>query len=432
MINIEKEKKENNIIDLKVTIDNEKVKQEYNNIYRELSQKVKIPGFRTGRVPINILEMNLGKEYIDQQVGEKLIKDSYTDAITNSELDPIDVPNIDIVQIDKENPFVYKIILEMRPDITIPDLNDISLEKNIPTVEEKEINDDLERIRESHGKLISVEDRPSKMGDFLIVDYTALVDGKPLDEGKREKQMIQLGDRAPKEFNDNLINLQPGTEKEVIMKIPADAADKDLAGKEIIYQIKISEIKEKELPELNDDFAKSIGDNYQNLAELKEHIKKQLFERKKYQSETEFNETLMEKVAEKVDFETPEVLVNKQVENMMNNLQEDLKSRNMKLEDYYKIIKAEEEKVKKEYRDIAKQQIKKELIIDKIIKDDKITATEDEVNEKINEIAQSTNQKPLKVRAMFEKNNTLDNLTEQIKREKVFELLTKRIKVTEK
>lgn len=431
MINIEKGEKDKNTINVKVTVDNEKVQQEYKNTYHELSQKVKIPGFRSGRIPINILEMNLGKEYIDHQVADKLIKDSYTEAIDKSELDPIDVPKIDLIEIDKEKPFVYNMVLEVKPDFEIPELDDISVDKIKPSVTKKEIDEDLERIRESHGKLNVVTDRESKIGDFLIVDYEAFIENKPASDGKKEKQMFQLGERSPKEFNDNLVGMKPGDEKEVKMKIPGDISDKTIAGKEITYKIKLSDIKEKELPPLDDDFAKSVGD-YNTLDELKEHIKNQIDERKKYEAENEFSENLMEKVSEKVKLEVPKVLIEKQVESMMNNLTEDLKNRNITLEAYYKMIKADESKVKKEYSVIAENQIKKELIIDKIIQNDKITATDEEVNKKIDEIAKSTNQKPLKVRAMFEKNKTLDNLKEQIMREKVIEILSRQVKVNEK
>ena len=431
MINIEKGKKDNNKIEIKVTVDQEQVQQEFNNIYRELSQKVKIPGFRSGRVPTNILEMNLGKEYIDQQVAEKLIKESYVEAIDKSKLDPIDVPKIDLVQIDKEKPFIYTMNLEVKPDIQLPKLDDIKIDKKLPKVSEKEINEDLERIRETHGKLVEVTDRESRNGDFLIIDFETLADGKPLPDGKKEKQMIQLGDRIPKEFNENLVGLKPGDEKEVKMKIPENVDEKKMAGKELIYKVTLVDIKEQELPALDDEFAKTAGD-YKNLDELKQHIKKQLEERAKYQAENDFSENLMEKVAEKCSFEVPEVLINKQVESMLDNLKEDLKNRNMTLESYYEVIKADESKVKKEYSSLAEKQIKKELIIDKIIQDDKITATEEDLNNKIKEIAESTNQKPLKVRAMFEKNKTLDNLKEQIKRAKVVEKLSRQVIVNEK
>jgi trigger factor len=431
MINLEKGKKENNKIEVKVTVDQEQVLQEFNNTYRELSQKVKIPGFRTGRIPNNILEMNLGKEYIDHQVAEKLIKDTYVEAIDNSKLDPIDVPKIDLVQIDKGKPFIYKMNLEVKPEFELPKLDDIKIEKKVPKVTEQEINEDLERIRESHGKLVEVTDRESKIGDFLIIDFETFADDKPLPDGKKEKQMIQLGDRIPKEFTENLVGLKSGDEKEIKMKIPDDVNDKKMAGKELTYKIKVADIKEQQLPPLDDEFAKSAGD-YKNIEELKQHVEKQLEEKAKYQAENEFNEDLMEKVADKCNFEAPAVLIDKQVENMINNLKEDLKNRNMSLDDYYKMIKADETKVKKEYRPLAEKQIKKELIIDKIIQDDKITATEEDFNKKIEEIAKSTNQKPLKVRAMFERNKTLDNLKEQIKREKVIDKLSKQISIIEK
>jgi trigger factor len=431
MVNIEKDKKEKNKIEVKVTVEQEKVYEAFKDVYRDFSQRVKIPGFRTGRVPINILEMNLGIEYINQQVAEKLIKESYSKAIAESNLDPIDVPKIDLVQIEKEKPFIYKMVLEVKPDFEIPLLDDISLEQKQPVVSKKEIEEELIKIRESHGKLKAIEDRESKIGDFLVLDYETFLDDKPLENSKKEKQIIQLGERIPPEFNKNLLGIKPGTEREIKVKFPDNIADKKLAGKEVVYKVKVSEIKEQELPELDDNFAQSIGD-YKKLADLKEYIKKQLMEQAKYESEREFQDLLMEKVSDKCNFEVPEVLVEKQLENMMGDLKEDLKARNMTLEEYYKVIKADEAKVKQEYRSIAEKQIKKELIIDKIIQDDKITATEEEVNKKIEEIAESTNQKPLKVRAMFEKNKTLENLKEQIKREKVIVILSQKVKIVKK
>ncbi len=431
MVHIKKGEKEKNKVEVEVTVEQEQVDQAFKGIYRELSQKIKIPGFRSGRVPVNILEMNLGKEYINHQVAEKLIKDSYTKAIEESELDPIDVPKIDFIQIEKDKPFIYKMILEVKPDFAIPTLDDITIEKKKPEITELEVEEELEKIRENYSKLKPVEDRESRIGDYLIVDYEAFLDDKPLENSKREKQLIQLGERAPREFNKNLAGLKPGDEKEVKVKFPENHPDKQIAGKEITYKVKLSEIKVKELPELDDNFAKSVGD-YQTLEELKEYIRKQLTEQADYEAEREFYESLMEKVSEKCNFEVPEVLIEKQLENMMKDLEKDLKERNISLADYYQMIKADEDKVKKEYRLIAEKQIKRELIIDKIIQDDKITATEEDVNKKIEEIAESTNQKPLKVRAMFEKNNNLDNLKEQIKREKAMAILSQKVKIIEK
>jgi len=431
MVHIKKGEIEKNKVEVEVTVEQEQVEQAFKGIYRELSQKVKIPGFRSGRVPENILEMNLGKEYLNHQVAERLIKDSYTKAIEDSKLDPIDVPKIDLVQIEKGKPFIYKMVLEVKPDFAIPALDDITIEKKKPEITELEVEKELEKIRENYSKLKPVEDRESRIGDFLIVDYEAFLDDKPLKNSKREKQLIQLGERAPHEFNKNLVGLKPGDEKEVTIKFPENHPDKQIAGKEIIYQVKLSEIKVKELPEIDDNLAKSVGD-YQTLEELKEHIRKQLTEQAKYEAEREFYESLMEKVAEKCNFEVPEVLIEKQLENMIKDLEEDLKERNISLTDYYQMIKADEDKVKKEFRVIAEKQIKRELIIDKIIQDDKITATEEDVNKKIEEIAESTNQKPLKVRAMFEKNDSLDNLKEQIKREKAMAILSQKVKIIEK
>ena len=251
MFHIEKGKREENKIELKVTMEPDKVDEAFKDIYHEFSQRVKVPGFRAGRVPVNILEMNLGKEYINQQVAEKLIKESYSKAIEESELDPIDVPKVDLIQIEKDKPFIYKIILELKPEFEIPVLDDISLEKKQREVTEQEIEAELERIRDSHAKLKAIENRESQMGDFLVLDFEAFLNGKPVEKGKAEKQIIQLGDRIPPEFNENLTGVKPDEEKEIIVKYPDNINDKKLAGKEITYKVKVLEIKEKELPELN-------------------------------------------------------------------------------------------------------------------------------------------------------------------------------------
>lgn len=430
MANIKKIKQEKNKIEIQVTVESDKTNEVFKDTYHQLSRKVKVPGFRTGRIPINILEMNLGMEYINHQVAEKLIEDSYTEALEKSELEPIDIPKVDIVQIEKGKPFIYKMNIEVKPEFTLPSLEKLSIEKKKPEVTEKEIEEELERIRDFHAKLNVVEDRKSEMGDFLMVDYEAFHKDNLLPDSKQENQLIQLGDRIIPEFKEKLVGVKPGEEKEIKVKIPENAEDKKIAGEEIVYKVKINALKEKELPKLDDDFAKSVGD-YQKLTDLKEHIKKQLNEQKKYESEREFEDLLMDNVSEKCSFEVPEVLIEKQLENMMKNLEEDLKARNMSLADYYKIIKTNEEKVRSEYRLIAEGQVKKELIIDKVIQDDKITATEDDVDKKIAEIAESTNQKSLKVRAMFEKNRTLDNLKEQIKRGKAIAKLSQMVKIIE-
>ena len=431
MVKTEKVKQEKNKIEIQVTLETGKTDEVFKNTYHQLSQRVKVPGFRAGRIPDNILEMNLGVEYINHQVAEKLIEDSYNEALENSGLEPIDVPKVDIVQIEKGKPFIYKMNIEVKPEFDIPSLEGLSVEKKKPEITEKEVEEELEKIRDSHAKLNVVEGRGSKLGDFLIVDYEAFLKDNPLPEGKQEKQLIQLNDRIIPEFKENLVGVKPGEEKEIKVKMPENVEDKKIAGQEIIYKVKVSALKEKELPKVDDDFAKSVGD-YQKLEDLKEHIKKQLYEQSKYESEREFKELLMDKVAEQCSFEVPETLITNQIENMMKNLEEDLKARNMTLADYYKIIKADDEKVRHEYRLIAESQVKRELIIDKIIKDDKISATEEEVSKKIEEIAESTNQKPLKVRAMFEKNRTLDNLKEQIKRDKVIAKLSQMVNIIEK
>jgi len=241
------------------------------------------------------------------------------------------------------------------------------------------------------------------------------------------KQLIELGKNNSPEINKKLVGSSIGEEKDIVIKVPKDSKDKELDGKNITYKIKILEIKEKELPEINDDFAKKFG-NYKDLDEFKKSIQENLKIRAENISKNNYEKELINKVEEVCEVKVPEVLVDREVNYMIKTLEEDLKTKNISLEDYLMSIKADESKLKKEYKTVAEKRVKKELILDKIAKDQKIEATDNELKKKIEEIAKDVKQDPIKVEATFKKNNNLDGLKETIRREKIFEYISNQIK----
>lgn len=428
MVDVKIKKKEDNEVNLEIEVDKSKVSNQLEKVYNDLSYKVKIPGFRKGKIPRNILNLHLGKEYFYQKTAEILIPGSYNDAIKKVNIEPIEQPRINIIQIEEGKPLIYEASVQVKPEVKIGSLKEIKIRKENLKITSKDVENEIKRIQESYAILKVVKNREAKKGDFLVIDAEAYIDGKLMEKSKVEKQIIQLGKSAIPEFNEKLLGCKPGEEKEINIIVPKDAKDKELAGKEIIYKIKVLEIKERELPELNDDFAKTVGE-FSDLNDLRNTINKELNKQIDRINKNNFEQKLLEKVAEICEVKVPNVLVEREANYMMESLENDLKSQKISLQDYYKNINSDEETVKKEYKVVAEKRIKQELILDKIARENGIEVSEKEIKDKIKAIAKEIKQDPLKVEANFKKNNNIDSLRENIRREKVIDYISKQITI---
>lgn len=429
MINVEIKKHEGNEIDLKIEVDKLKVNNKLEKVYNDLSYQVKIPGFRKGKIPRNILDLHLGKEYFYQKTAEILIPDSYIEAVKKVSIEPIDQPKINVIQMEEDKPLIFEATVQVKPEVKIGSLEKIKIQKEDLKIIEKDVENEIKKIQESHAVLKVVKDRKAKAGDFLIIDAEAYVNGQLIKESKVKKQILQLGKSVMMpELDKQLVGCKAGEEKEIKVLVPQDAKDKEVAVKEITYKIKVFEIKEKELPELNNDFAKTIGD-FKSLNELKKEIKKELSRQIEIINKNNLEQKILEKVAEVCEVKVPEVLIERETNYMMESLENDLKVKKLSLQDYYRSINTDEEKVKKEYRIVAEKRIKQELILDKIAQEEDIKVTEKEIKNKINTIAKEIKQDPLKVETNLKKKNNLDGLKENIKREKIIGFISKKIKI---
>jgi len=426
MVKVEIEKQKENEVKLKIETDKLEVNSNLDKVYNDVSYQIKIPGFRKGRVPKNILNLHLGKEYFYDKTAEKLIPECYLEAINKNNIQPIDQPEIKVIQIEEDKPLIFEATVQVRPEVKLGSFDKISIQKEDIKVTNTDVNNEIKRIQENLAKLKIVKGRQAKEGDFLVVDSIGYIEGKVVDGSKVEKQIIQLGKNTPPEFNKKLIGCSAGDEKEIKILIPKDIKDKKIAGKEITYKVKIIEIKEKELPELNVDFVKTVG-NYKNLDDFREDIKDKLEKQLETLNENNYESKLLEKVTDICEVKVPKILIEREVEYMMKSLEDDLKSKDLSLQDYYKSIKTDEEKVKKEYEIVAEKRIKQELVLDKISQVENIQVTEKEVKDKIETIAKKLKQDPLKVEATFKKNNNLDGLKESIKREKIIDFLNEKV-----
>lgn len=427
MVNVEIKKQEENEVNLKIEIDKSKVNEKLNKVYNDASYQIKIPGFRKGRIPNNILNLHLGKGYFYNKTAEELIPECYLEAIKKIDIKPINQPEIKVIQTEEDKPLIFEATVQIMPELKLGSFDKISIQKEDIKVTASDVKNEIMRIQENQAKLNVVENRKSKKNDFLVIDSEGYIEGKAIERSKVKKQLVQLGKETAPEFNDKLIGCSAGDKKEIKILVPKDVKDKKIAGKEIIYKVKVIEIKEKELPELNEDFVKTMG-NYKTLDDFKKDIKDKLEKQAEMVNKNNYERKLLEKVTEVCEVKVPKVLIEREMEYMIKSLEDDLKSKDLSLEDYYKSIKTDEEKVKKEYEIVAEKRIKQELVLDKISQVENFQVTEKEVKNKIKTLAKEMKQNPLKVEATFKKNNNLDGLKEGIKREKVINFLNKQIK----
>jgi len=428
MVKVEIKKQKENEVKLKIEMDKIKVNSSLDKVYNDTSYKVKIPGFRKGRIPKNILNLHLGKEYFYEKTAEKLIPDCYREAINENNIQPINQPEIKVIQMEEDKPLIFEATVQVRPEVKLGSFDKISIQKEDVKVTNTDVNNEIKRIQENFAKLKVVKDRKAKKGDFLVINSAGYIEGKEMEGSKVEKQIIQLGENIPPEFNKKLTGCSAGDEKEIKISAPKDVKDKKIAAKEIIYKVKIVEVKERELPELNEDFVKTAG-NFKNLDDFKNDVKDKLAKQIETLNKNNYERKLLEKVTDICEVKVPKVLIEREIEYMMKSLEDDLKSKDLSLKDYYNSIKTDEEKLKKEYEIVAEKRIKQELVLDKISEVEKIQVTEKEVKDKIKTIAKEIKQEPLKVEATFKRNNNLDGLKENIKREKIINFLNSKIKI---
>jgi len=428
MVKVEIKKQKENEVKLKIEMDKLKVNSSLDKIYNDTSYQIKIPGFRKGRIPKNILNLHLGKKYFYEKTAEKLIPECYLEAVNKNNIKPINQPEIKVVQMEENKPLIFEATVQVRPEVKLGSFDKISIQKEDVKVTNTDVNNEIKKIQENFAKLKVVKDRKAKKGDFLVVNSEGSIEGKVVEGSKVEKQIIQLGKNMPPEFNKKLIGCSAGDEKEIKVLIPKDVKDKKIAGKEIIYKVKVIEIKEKDLPELNEDFIKTAG-NYKTLDDFKKDTKDKLEKQIEAVNKNDYERKLLEKVTDICEVKVPKVLIEREVEYMIKSLEDDLKSKDLSLQDYYKSIKADEEKVKKEYEIVAEKRITQELVLDKISQVENIQVNEKEVKDKVKTIAKEMKQDPLKVEVTFKKNNNLDGLKESIKREKIIDFLNNKIKI---
>ena len=422
---LEKTEKANEV-KLEITIEAEKFENAMKKVYFQNAKYFNIPGFRKGKAPMNIVEKYYGAQIFYEDAFNDVATESYDEALKENKIEAVSRPQVEIKQMEKGKDVIFTAVVQTKPEVELGKYKGIELKKIEHNVEDKDIEHELGHMQEHNSRLITVEDRPLKKGDIATIDFEGFVDGVAFEGGKAEGHELEIGSGAfIPGFEDQLIGMEIDSDKEIKVTFPKEYFSKDLAGKEAMFKVKLHEIKKKELPKLDDEFAKDVSE-FDTLKELKEDIKAKMEKENEQKVKYETQEAAIKAVCDKVKVDIPSGMIEMEVENMINDIAQRLSYQGLKLDQYLKMVGKTEEELKKEYEPQAIEAIKSRLTLEAIIKAEKLEATEEEINAKLEEMAKSYGKK---VEEIKDNENLNKYIKEGIESEKAIEFIVKNAKI---
>jgi trigger factor len=409
-----------------IEISEDQVNKEVESFYKDLGKKAKIKGFRPGKVPRDILERYF-KDYVKAEVIQKLIEETYPQALSETDLHPVSPPVIDPGGFEDGKPFQYSAMIEVKPDIQLEEYTGLKIEGKKEEVKDEEVEERLKALQNLHANLKTIsEARPIQTGDYVIVDYEARLGGKPLEGGKAIDFTVEVGSgQFIPAFEEKLIGLKPEEEKEIEVSFPEDYGYQKWAGKTISFHVKIKEIKEKILPPLDDEFAKDLGD-YSSFEELKVKLKGEIEKEKELALERQLKDQVVDQLLEINPFDVPESLVGEQAKAMVSDTKLRLAAQGVAL----KKLGVSEEKLQEDYKAMAQKQVRTFLILEKIAGAEGIAVTDEEADDRLREMSERMHQKFDVVKRYYEKNGLLPEVKAGIIRDKTLNFLLEKANIS--
>lgn len=413
-----------------VVIEADNVDKKLDEAYRDVQKKARIPGFRRGKVPRYILEKRFADQVIDD-VSTALVKETFADAIKEIDIVPITEPVLNKeTQLRQGEDFTYSVTLEVRPTFDLPEYMGIEIEKEKLVVDDQKVNDRIEKIREARGSLSSVEEeRPVQKGDFVVVNYEAFDGDVLLEDMTAKGAVIRIGDnRIHSEFDETLVGATRGDKREVSVVFDENDSRPVLAGKKIRFNVEVVDIKSLDLPDLDDDFVKQLDPSLKDVEDFKNRVREIITEEEKRRIERETKTKLLESIADKVDFELPQGVVNNELEAIVSNVKRELVGQGTDLER----MGISEEKVREDFRESAEKRVKNMFILGEIATRENIELSDDDVDKELEAIAKTTNQSLETIRKYYEENNMMVKLKESLMEAKTLSFLLDNAKIVEK
>ena len=388
-MSLQVEKLEKNMAKLTVEVPAEQFEKALTTAFNKNKSRFNIPGFRKGKAPQAMVEKMYGVEELYEDTINEALDATYGDAVTESELDVVSRPEIDVVQVEKGKELIYTATVAVKPEVTLGEYKGIEVEKASAEVSDEDIEAELKKVQEQNSRLITVEDRAVEDGDQTVVDFEGFVDGTPFEGGKGEDYPLTIGSHSFIDtFEEQLIGKNIGEECEVNVTFPEEYHAKELAGKPAVFKVTVKEIKRKELPELNDEFAGEVSE-FETLEEYKNDVKAKLSLTKQKEAATENENHVVDKVVENATMDIPEPMIDSQVNNMVNDYARRMQSQGLSLEQYMQFTGMTIDTLKEQMKPQAVKRIQTRLVLEAIVKAENITVSDEAVEKEIADMAES-------------------------------------------
>ena len=429
-MSLKQEKTENkNELKLTFTVPASRFEEAIQDVFKKSAKYFNIPGFRKGKAPFKIVERYYGDSIFYEDAFNDLAPIVYDEEIKENKIEVASRPQIDVVQMEKGKDLIFTAIVATKPEVKLGKYKEIPLKKIEYKVTDEDIDHEINHMAEHNSRMVTVEDRPAKDKDIVTIDFEGFTDGKPFEGGKAENHDLTIGSKTfIPGFEDQIIGMKIGEEKDIKVTFPKDYFSKDLAGKEATFHVVLHGIKEKQLPAIDDEFAKDVSE-FDTLKELKDSIKEKMEKENEERAKHETEDSAIEEVCKNTNIDIPGGMIDLEIDNIMQNLDQRLSYQGLNLEQYLKMMGKSEADFRKDYKEQAEKNVKTRLVLEQIVKDEKIKEDEKYIKEKIEEMAKQYNRKV----EDLEKNEELKNyLAESSKTEQAIDLIVKNAKISKK
>ncbi|WP_440112082.1 trigger factor [Paenibacillus sp. QZ-Y1] len=425
------EKIEKNLGVLEVEVAADRVTAALDKAFNKVVKQANVPGFRKGKVPRPIFEARFGVESLYQEAIDILLPEAYTEAIDQTEIFPVDRPDVDIEQFAKGQVFKFKAKVTVKPEVTLGEYKGIEVAVAKNEVTDEEVAEELERLQQRHAELVVIDEGAAENGDVAVIDFDGSVDGVPFEGGQAERYSLELGSNTfIPGFEEQVLGLSTGDLKDVEVTFPESYHAAELAGKQAVFKVKVHEIKRKQLPELDDEFAKDVSE-FDTLEEYKADLKTQLESRKADEAKAAQENAVVEKVAENAEVDIPSAMVDSEVQNMMRDFDNRLRNQGMNLEMFLSFSGQTQADLKGQMQEDASKRVRNNLVLEAVGVAENIEVSDEEVNQELEKMAESYKRPVDEIRGILEGNGSLDSLRDEVKLRKTIDVLVENSKVVE-
>ncbi len=383
------EKLEGNQGVLTVEVDAETVKKGLDAAFQKVVKTINVPGFRKGKMPRPLFEQRFGVESLYQDAIDAILPEAYGNAIDEAGIDPVDRPEIDVEQFEKGKPFIFKATVTVKPEVKLGEYKGLEVEKASTDVTDEDVQNELQDLQKRHAELVVKEECTVENEDTVVIDFEGFVNGEAFEGGQAENYSIVIGSGTfIPGFEEQIIGMKTGEEKEVEVTFPEEYHAEELAGQPAVFKVKLHEVKAQELPELNDDFAKETDEEVETLDALTAKIKERLAEQKQSASEQKLRDDLVEQAVANAESDIPDVMIDSEIDRMLQEFTQNLSMQGMNLDLYYQFSGQSEADLRAQMKENAATRVRTSLTLEAIAVAENLEPTDEDVEAEVNKMAE--------------------------------------------